>query len=166
MHRIDFAAQERTNVEALGDQFEVCGRVQSVPSETGQEFQVVAVTPGTHTGPDQVCDGLDTTGFERDLNGSALLEDLGDVQEGTAVEPGSQGLGGPSNGDVGEDLFALDGYEGVERVRTEERVLEGHVETTFPVEALVAGSEVPGELGLGHPLQLEPEVVVGVTAVN
>ncbi len=137
-----------------------------MPSETGQEFQVVAVTPGTHTGPDQVCDGLDTTGLERDLNVSALLEDLGDVQDGSAVEPGSQGLGGRCNGDVGEDPPVLDAYEGVDRVRTEERVLEGHVETALLVEALVAGSEVPGELGLGHPLQLKSEVVVGVAAIG
>ena len=137
-----------------------------MPSETGQEFQIVAVTPGPHTGPDQVCDGLDTTGLERDLDVSAFLEDLSNVQDRSAVKPSSQGLGGPRNSDVGEDPAVLGLYESVDRVRTEERVQDRDVEAALLVKALVAGSEVSGELGLGHPLKLKCDLVVGVAAVG
>ena len=148
--RVDVPLQQAEHVELLLHEFHVGTRVEPGGGHGREQLVLVAEAPVADLLALQPGDVGDARRRERDLQGAGTLVDLRDVRDGRALFARGQGLGDPGDGVVGLPL-------GEDRLRHDVRAaLEDlHVQALGGVVPLVQRREVPGELPLGDPLQLQ-----------
>jgi hypothetical protein len=150
---VDLAVQEEVHVEGLRDDVHVLLRVEAVLGQRGEELVLVPAEPDTDLLALQLLDVRDAAVGPRDLRHPGAGEDLGDVDDLTALVACREQVVEPVDAEV--RLAAEHGLLG-DDVRPAH--LDVDVEVLVVVVALLESGVVAGELRLRHPLELERDL--------
>ena len=147
--RVDVTFEQTDHVELLGDVLHR-GRIDAVLRHRRKHLELVAEAPVADLLAGEVGRRRDALVLEAHLQRARALEHLGDVDDVRTRLATGERLGHPGNREVrvavGQDRLRNDVDGAFENRDVEALVL---------VEALIDRCEVPGELGLRDPLQLQ-----------
>ena len=148
---VDIAVEQSIHGEVLTNQLDI------LDAELGNgrgQFELVAEPPVPDLLPGPVLGRFDPGVGQRNLESARPFEHLGDVDDVGAALKGDQGLGHPSQTELGAT-----GGEHLLGNYVDPALEYLDIETLIGVEAVVEGDVVPGELGLGEPLQLQGHLI-------